>query len=308
VNFSTTSFRYYLLALCGFTLAVGVIVVAATEALVRFGVEPNHNIFQHVAFVENVETECAAFGDSHTALGFSGTEACANLGYPGETFDDTADKLTLLGPTRIPRRIILQADPLMFSSVRLEAGPSIHMTYLTGTDNPDLRILDPLHNPLLIRYWRTAILKQGFSPLFAFHPTGWLAFDEHWKTVSLSERTARAGKEVREQAPVSDFSATTTAARFRKVLIDLDDAGHDVCVVTYPMSSEFNAAARSNPVFDTTIEFFAETAGDTDARYVNMLDWRNHDSTLFANADHLNLIGAREFSKDVLSRCEFDRN
>ncbi|CAN0566571.1 unnamed protein product, partial [Laminaria digitata] len=109
-------------------LATAVVVTSAvtlTEALVRFGVEKNHNIFQHAAFVTSTKASCAAFGDSHTALGFSGSGKCVNFGYPGETFADTASKFEVLGDARTPRQIILQVDPLMFSRVRLEASQSI---------------------------------------------------------------------------------------------------------------------------------------------------------------------------------------
>lgn len=302
---STTSFRRYLAILCVSMMAVGTIAVVATEALVRFGVEPNHNIFQHVAFVKQVEAFCGAFGDSHTALGFAGTDKCANLGYPGESFDDTANKLALLSPDRLPQKIILQADPLMFSRRRLEAGPSFHMNYLTDTAESVIRILDPLHSPLLIRYWRTAVLKQGFSPVFTFHPNGWMAFDERWEQVSPSERKTKAVKEVDEQQPIPNFSTHTTAARFKNVLAQLRASGHDVCVVTYPMSLEFTTQARLNLSFSAALAFFKASARDAGANYIDMLDWREHDPVVFANSDHLNADGARAFTSDVLHACGF---
>jgi len=306
VSSSTTSFRHYLGAFCFAMITVGAVAVVATEMLVRFGVEPNRNIFQHVAFVKRVETSCGAFGDSHTALGFAGTDRCANLGYPGERFDDTAGKLELLSPNRLPQQIILQADPLMFSPRRLEAGPSFHMNYLTDTAGTALRIRDPLHTPLLIRYWRTAILKQGFTPVFAFHPNGWMAFDERWEQVSPSERDIKAAKEVGEQRPVRNFATHATATRFEDVLAELRTSGRDVCVVTYPMSHEFTTKARLNPSFSAALAFFEASARDGGAAYIDLLDWRKHDPRFFANPDHLNIDGARAFTSDVLRACGFE--
>ena len=81
--------------------------------------------------------------------------------------------------------------------------------------------------------------------------------------------------------------------------------GTDICLVTYPMSTEYLEFAEQNLVFELFLSYLQNLADTNNIKYINMLRWKNNDSSLFANADHLNIKGAMLFTEDIIKLCEF---
>ena len=194
----------------------------------------------------------------------------------------------------------------MFSKDRLNAARSNMINYLSDSHKLlILRILDNLHTENLIRYWRTLLFKWEFVPVFDVKKTGWMAYDEKWESINPMERNIKAKKEALEQSPVPEFSDTTTALLMEKMIASFINQGTDICLVTYPMSTEYLEFAEQNLVFELFLSYLQNLADTNNIKYINMLRWKNNDSSLFANADHLNIKGAMLFTEDIIKLCEF---
>lgn len=303
--FSTISFKNYLIALLFGVLSVILITITSTELVIRFLVEPNHNFFIHLNLIKTTESSCIALGDSHTALGFTGNNECINLAYPGESFSDTYKKIKYLKKPENLRKIILQADPLIFSKNRLDAKSGIIIHYLSSNEHSFLKVLDPLHTKNLIRYWRTLLFKRKFTPIFDVHETGWMAYNERWTSLTFKERNLKAKKEALEQTPIRNFSETETATLFKNLINSYNEKGIEICLITYPMSIEFIQYAEENPVFNEVLLYFKNLAAKDKVEYINMLKWKGNNAEYFANADHLNIKGAEALTMDILQQCRY---
>ena len=79
------------------------------------------------------------------------------------------------------------------------------------------------------------------------------------------------------------------------------DAGADICLVTFPASAAYRAAAAKFPEFAKVREFYRELARDHGVTYIDL--WDGYDDRKFANSDHLNADGARKLTREVRRSC-----
>ena len=93
---------------------LSVVVLAASEWLIRTRVLPNKTITWYMENFQTVSNENVVFGDSRTTNGIHGLPGFYNLSYPGDSVEVIELKTRLYFEDKQPGKIILQADPHMF--------------------------------------------------------------------------------------------------------------------------------------------------------------------------------------------------
>src|ERR1700674_2918930 len=107
----TSSFRRYLVRVLLVQAAVLGLALAASVALVRYVVEPNDRVIQSLNLVRRETARDAAFGDSHFAWGFVGSQAFPTFAAEGETVADMELRVRYYFRNKEPGKIIIQGDP-----------------------------------------------------------------------------------------------------------------------------------------------------------------------------------------------------
>lgn len=305
-NSFTSSFRRYLVRTFGALAAMLGLALAASVILVKYVVEPHDRVIQSLALIRRERSPDAAFGDSHFAWGFVGTEEFPTLAAEGETLADMELRVRYYYRDKQPRRVVIQGDPHAFAAYKLDRATH---AYLENLDNQFWQRFVDHHRPYLGEYWRTA-LRGGVK---AFRPKnalrwGWIVGQEDWSSLAENVRLARSSERVKRLAPVTDLKDNQFAQSYQRTLEYLRQRGAEVCVVTTPVSYEYYKYSSGNATIAATIDFLRGVAERNGARYVNFYDIyaRPEFANYFRDMDHLNQNGAPRFTERALSAC-FDR-
>jgi hypothetical protein len=79
--------------------------------------------------------------------------------------------------------------------------------------------------------------------------------------------------------------------------------GAIICLVSYPMSKEYLEIANQFPEYLSAQSYFQTLAESRKIKYINLSSWKYNDMTLFANADHVNIKGAKLLTEKILDEC-----
>lgn len=307
MNSSTSSFEGYFRTYF-FTL-VGLLFISAlaTEWLVRSQVEPNDALFRHLQFFHAARSRDVAFGDSHTANGFAATGGFLNLAFPGENVQAITRKLSIYVKGKPPGRVVLQADPHMFAAYQLDKD----MGYMEHLEQPaskkafgleEIRMLNSYHRPKLLAYW-VSFLKTGeLHSKSATNNSGWLPSNGRWDRMTLAKRVTQARWRADLQRPMDNFEKHPAAAAYRETILALVSLGWQPCLVEYPASREWLNSAQS-PNFERARAWFRAVAADAGVNYLEYRAVFRDRLDLFSNQDHLNPIGAAQFTAAVIEAC-----
>ena len=286
----------------GVALAIGLGFAAATEALVRWRVEPVDLFARHVVFFGTADSADAVFGDSHMSLGFTGAEGFVNLAFPGENLATIAGKARLYYRHRAPGRVILQADPSMLSAVR-DAEPATAYAPLIGeTARRWVTSLSLRHRPRLMAYWQVFFERGGFAANRDIQADGAQTKTGRFDQMPQAERSAAALAEATHQRPPGDLGNSPELAALDQLAADLAARGAEVCLVTMPMAPEYREIADVMPEFALARHAFDDLA---DRHRVARVDlWSVAiDPAHVLNQDHLNHQGGGAIAPRIVSAC-----
>lgn len=283
-------------ASCAFVLLV---LAAMTEWLIRAHVVPQDVYAAHQRILSDANGSDAAFGDSHAARGFAAADGFTNFAYPSENIEDITAKAMSYFSDRAPGRIILQASPHMFASYRIYAGRQ-------GQATPTaFHLRSSHHRRLALRYWETFLRGGGhMEPKVRVTTSGTQFYEGDLSEQDLRRRVFDA----RLRAELHHIPASRDVDAAQQDFADLIDwftsKRADLCIVSFPVSPYY-ASAASEAGHDPTIAFFEREAERVGALF---LDGRMllRDPSFFHDVDHLNEMGAIQFSKRLMSEC-FDR-
>lgn len=308
-NFSISSFKKYLLFF--FTGAFGILAIfaAATEVLVDRAVEPNDTFISHVKLYHTSNNSHAAFGDSHTAWGFTGDRFFDNLAYEGEDIKAMYYKIKQYYAELPPQQIIIQADPHMFAAYRAASSDAFlqrNFSNPRATENDslfDFKFLSHYHKRKLFAYWGVFFTKGTFKSNAHFAQTGWLKHTEQWHKLDREFRHYSTSNRVNKHKPRNNFSSSELAEYYQAMLEFLLQKKADICLVTYPVSAEYIEAESAYPEFAEALMFMQNLAGKYNLKYFNYHSAYKDKAEYFANQDHLNTTGARLFTEEILDKC-----
>lgn len=284
----------------GFLLTL-LLLIAATEVLVRTQVLPQHTRAGHLELLRTSDHFDAAFGDSHAARGFAARDSFVNLAYPSENIEDMFAKIRTHYATRAPGRVVLQADPHLFAAYRIFAPTTAN----ASDQMPALQITADRHRPQLNAYWQAFF--EGYGTLAStVQQTGNGALLSQGDFATLSPRAQKLEARTRLQhhALARPDNVTKTQARYAEMLAFLTDRGAEVCLVSFPVTRAYlDASAQApNARHETAIRFFQDHATQDGVRYVDARAQvlPNH---LFRDVDHLNAAGAEMFYAGLIRQC-----
>lgn len=274
----------------------------ASEWLVRTKVVPQDSYASHISLLQRTEHTNAAFGDSHTARGFTAGNGFVNLAFPSEGVSHMAWKTAHHFADKTPGRVILQADPHLFAAYRLhrafEPYPEI---VATESRHSVLRIAEPRHRARLPGYWMRFI-ESGLrlESKVRQTPEGALLSPGDFSDLSPRAQTLEARKRARIHLPGPDHLIAPAQREYMEMLDVLTQEGAEICLVTYPVTKAYLDAvgAAHLPI----LRFFKREAARVGAVYV---DARRtiQDQGLFRDPDHLNAHGAQTFSDLLTDSC-----
>ena len=286
-----------------------------TEWLVQSHVLIKDALMRHFLMFLFSDKVNAIFGDSHFARGIWGIDGFVNLAWPNDHIRIREIKVTNYFKERKPGKIILQTSPHMFSPSTEERGLENYPDVFGRRRLPRVWMFSSQHKPNLYSYWRQYVTDEAFRSRVTFQHDGALTrttvFAElvatdnpitYTKEGPKAARLERANYNLSFHTPMPDIPSTRNAEALRRTLAYLDSGGATVCMVTSPVSAEYLELSSQVPGFGEAKEFFGSLAAQHGFRYMDMSDAIT-DQRMFADAHHLNDVGAKVFSQLVADVC-----
>lgn len=306
---SSTSSSRRQLAVFGLVFAlVLALIAAASEWLVRDQVLPQDDFRAHVRHVKASTAKDTAFGDSHVARGFAPPAPFANLAYPSEGVPHMAWKVRAYYKNRKPGRVILSADPHLFSPYRLAVPLGDYPSgFDGGLQGP--AIFNPYFRSQLFAYW-TAFVESGGRLRSTIERTanGALLSPGDLSRADPRRRLYETRFRVRVHRVVDGARLEKSFDEYRRLVKWLTDAGARVCLALFPLSPDYRRAYATvaRPAWrearSRLIGRMKELAAATGARFV---DHRAAVSAPrdFRDPDHLNGPAARLYGPRLVRDC-----
>lgn len=286
------------------TLGVLLLLGGASEWLLRAKVMPEDHFWRHMALFEQDDRVDAAFGDSHVARGFLGDIAMVNLASPSENLDQIALKIEHFFEDRSPGRVVLQADPHLFSTYRMAADDRNYPDLLAdgSLTSSGLALFDSYYRPRLLRYWMVALLgNDGFVSTVEFTANGAQLSDTMLgETLTAREQLALINRVALHHSVGEDTDAQRL--RYAQIVEDLRNNGARVCLVGFPVSAPYRAVADQSESFLEARNWFRDLASTQQVAYHDYWEFP-FENNEFQDWDHLNTAGSERFSADVLETC-----
>lgn len=267
-----------------------------TEWLIRQHVLPQDTRAAHLRLFNEADASSAAFGDSRAARGFNATDGFINLAFPSENIHDISAKVKNYFRERDPKWVILQADPHMFAPYRVHAARNTQKT-----PEPFL-LFSERHRSRILSYWEAYIRAGGhLVSKVQMTDNGSLLSEGDLSQVPPRKRILEA----RVRSGWHQIEETEAVARAREDYAAMLDwlVARDVglCLVSFPVSDDYARAVRAAG-HEMQIAFFKREAARVAVPYVDARDAISERS-FFRDVDHLNQLGAIEFSPRLLEEC-----
>jgi len=285
--------------------------IVASEALIRFFVEPADEAFQIWARNYITRTQGAiAVGDSTTARGFYGDPDFLNLGYPGLTFDAALEIIRGYERRQPLTRVVVGLSYFNLERNPVLGGPNPELFRSLAGDGARSAVLafTPRHRPFLRRYWHKALRGEKFVANGTRSQFG-LLYDLGPSTRADADRLRLDDAAIRIAAVLPrDPPRSRGGSALIELLRHLHDRGVQTCAVFFPV----HAVAREQldaGLIGPLMKFYEATAVQFGVRFVNLsespLDGSDGN---FADAFHLTPAGAAGLYPEVLHRCGFAPN
>ncbi len=309
MNLSISSSRGLIALFLVAVAATLMVLVAASEWLVRTKVTPEDTLFKHVALFNNASSPYAAFGDSHVARNFYALAPVINLGYSSENIQQMSWKAErYLQRTPHPKIILLQADPHLFSEYRTESGLQGYPQIFSTSKGWRLWSLSDQYRPQLPALWR-AFAGNGGKLIsdIEFTPQGAMLSPGNLSQWTQAQTDSFINVRAPLHVPSVGFEHSQDAALYSGMVHDFVKAGAKICLVAFPVAPVYRARVLAqNPhaqaQFDRATNFFKALADDPK---VHFIDHRTlfDDPSLYRDPDHLNMTGARAYGPLLQSEC-----
>jgi hypothetical protein len=303
VNSSTSSSRWltYFFA----SLSVGlVIIIGASEWLVRTKVEPIDAFQAHVRHLVNTVSPNIVLGDSIAAHGFLGRKEFENFSYPGDNPAQLLVKAQLWVRKGDARRAIVEASPTL---LRRQETDAAEYTGLFARHNVDfLRILSPRHRQRLIQYWRIMVTEGEFVSAFEYFKYGGLRWTEEdsFPSANMNEQEKISRDQIAVQAIPENQAFRKNQVQFERLLNYLAENQVKVCIVEWPVHPLMRSLVDDYPLYMKRRAIFADLARNHGFVYRSYWDMRFDDvRSAYSDPMHLRTGAAREFSRAVVEDC-----
>ena len=280
--------------------------ITATEVLIRTRVIPNDSFQWHLNMFQSSTSENAVFGDSHTSQGVHGLADFLNLSYPSDGVPTIEKKVELYFADKDPGKVILQADPNMFSRFRENRKPDYDVRLFASPSRFRLWMFTGLHRNNVIEYWKLFFQRSSFKNNATFHSDGSMTLTESWMDVPENQRQDDVSGSLSSRYwPDKVPHETENGRSYERMLSFLASRKAVVCMVGMPIAPKFSrfiADSPYDPMFDRAQDYFQILAAEYNVRYVDLSTAITMDA-LFRDPHHLNEAGALEFAPLLETAC-----
>ena len=287
--------------LSGIFLSLGIL--ASTEWLIRVHINPIDANLQHRDFFLKAPCLDAIFGNSRPVFAITVPGRFVNLAHWGENTEIFRYKIKQFLSRCSPKRVILQADPHLFSSERENQNLDFELALYRPP--PLFYIFEQRHYRAIINYWLRFIATRGaMKSGFIQREDGSFIRMDRFIDHSPLERTAmvQRGIATRIPLPISTILESKTYAAFKEAVQILRTRKIDLCLVGMPVSLKYWRAEDNIPEFSLVRRMLRNLASRYGARYIDLRKWEGREDS-YADEDHLNDNGARAFSTTILASC-----
>lgn len=289
----------------GLVVTIALVFCAASEWLIRTHVAPNQNIELHAEFLRGSSHPNAAFGDSHVAMGITGSEEIINLGFPANTLNDIIGKARIYFGRVPPGNVILQADPQQLVPGRLNQSFEPDRPLFEGDGGlfRFLKLSVPVYRRGILGHWESFLAGRPFTKLRQFNPedgsqtaTRNIADWTEEQVVELSETI------LTDQQDLAVDLSHPVLTRYLDLAKWIVAQGGQVCFASYPVDRTFYRMAAPDPTEQRSIDLFTHMADEVGGRFVDFRT-RDYPRELFFDPDHLTEEGGKVFTQAVLQAC-----
>ena len=299
---SKTFVRWFLAVFAVLVVGFGL----GSEVLIRTKVEPNHNFYKYLRLFRDSNSVNTIFGDSHAAYGLTGHDGFVNLANGGDSMYGIYEKLRVYFADRRAGNVILQAGPHHFSrGYHLWRPADAEFPHLVDTfDSLTPRILTGPSAREIFGYWQIFLSGREFVPRHPILSDGSrpVARDGRYQAYTPQHRRVGALRYARQVEPVFGVETSPVADLYVRAIDYLLERGARLCLVYFPITTEFKEAVRKMPSFGHAREFFASLAKRKGLGYVDGWEIPLPDE-MFDDYDHLNVDGARRLTSIVVTKC-----
>ena len=303
---STSNFERFLSTFFLLTFSCGVLFIGVTEWLIRTQVIPVHHGYHYSSLFKNTSARIVAFGDSQIEGGLIDLPGVLNLGHGGDGFLIIAAKVRAYLAQHTPEKIILGAGVHHFSPVWRIAAKN-DTKDVTDIIDPDksgpFALLHPFHKSNLLRYWETWLFGRGFQKNNDYLDEGGIYNRGDYSAVDENFRRIQTKRHASYMANLPDPLANNIGEVYINLLRDLNAEGVKVCMIAAPVAELFRSYLPDPAKVNAIREFFAEISAQYSATYIDFYELSLPQSS-FDDPTHLNIAGARVFSKEVSTRCQ----
>jgi|GEM_PF-5519680 len=278
---------------------------AGSEWLIRTHVAPNQNIEAHARFLRTAANPNAAFGDSHVAMGITGSDDIISLGFPADTLNHVIGKARLYYSRVNPGKVILQADLQQLTPGRLLQSFETDRFLFAGNAwlIDVLKLSIPVYRTNIIGHWRNFLSGGEFKRVRQFQT------DDGSQTADTSiadwddERVrAFANVILYDSSALRIDLKHPVLAQYEELAAWLVGKGASVCFVAYPLDHIFSGLAQTLQTEADAAALFSGMAERVGARYFNYRH-QPFPRSQFYDPDHLNRMGGEAFTRRVMQDC-----
>ena len=303
MNLFTSSSEHFSRTFLYLFFVVIALFILATEIIFRLRVADSHPFEVYKQKYYGQSADIVMFGDSHVAHGILTTDKVLNLGYAGDNIDTMLVKVLDYTKKHDVKYIGLQADPHLFSYYRIIEDQSDQIDFLLNRNQSIFYMFKPHLRKYLLEYWKAWLSDPGKL----FFP-GKEKENEDTKIIVHSileldkkNREKQASIRVQLHRPIDSFEKSEAAMQLTNTIQELLDLGKQLCLISYPLSSDYRLASKKYVQFSETIDFYKNLSRSKNIKYVNY--GNRYEDSFFSDVDHLNLEGREKFTKEIIKEC-----
>lgn len=282
------------------------IIVGASEWLVRTKIDPIDAFQAHAQHLENTVSPNIVLGDSIAAHGFLGRKGFENLSYAGDNPAQMLAKAQLWVRKGDARRAVIEASPTLLRRQKTGVGQYARMFERRHADF--LRIMSSRHRQRLIQYWRTVMTPGVLVSDLEYFTHGGLKWTEEnvnaWTSANMSQQEQIIRDQIALQAVPKNIAFQENLAQFEELLSYLAGNQIKVCIVEWPVHPRMRSLVDDYPLYMQRRKIFSDLARNYKFDYRSYWDTSFGDVwSTYSDPMHLKTGAARKFSQVVIEDC-----
>lgn len=293
------------------TVTIFTILIILSEALLRFVVIPNDHFYKQLEIFGALEhTNVVAFGDSHMSQGFFPKHPdMINLGYPGEGFDQIAEKIGFFLETKTTDNIILQIEHHMFADYRFGKYKRDYAHYFGphATWSSDFALSDPHLHTRLLKFWAFFFKNLGQFPNTShMHQNGAMTVDLMLNIPPTEADLKYTKRRLKEHTLHENYRDRDTWQLVRDTIQMIKNRDIGLCIISTPVSPYYSDPIDKMPLVREATQRIQNIAIEEGIPYFSYRYIYDDKLEYYRDLDHLNEQGARDLAKRVLNDCDFN--